>query len=109
MSAGEVTGVIRSTMLLGKATCASIQSASPGSLSRANAQIIRLATSPLSGRLSQLITVNGALPSVRRRSRAAVMNPKTVVGAAPPRKSAARSVWIEASAASNSPVTWLTR
>ena len=72
MSSGVVTGVIRSTMQLGKATSASIQSARAGSLSRANAQIIRFATSPLSGRLSQLITVNGARPSVRRRSRPAV-------------------------------------
>ena len=61
-----VTGVIRSTMQFGKATSASIQSASSGSLSRAKAPIIRLATSPLPWMLSHDITVNGAR---RRRSR----------------------------------------
>ena len=73
MSSGDVTGVMRSTMQLGKATSASIQSASPGSLSRAKAQIIRLATSPLPGRLSHDMTVNGASPRSRRRASAAMM------------------------------------
>ena len=73
MSSGAVTGVIRSTMQLGKATLASIQSARSGSLSRAKAQIIRWATSPLSGRLSHDITVNGARPARGAGASPAVM------------------------------------
>ena len=72
-SAGVVTGVIRSTMQLGKETLASIQSASSGSLMRAWPTTAVRATFPLPGRLSQLMTVKGAVPSARRRLRASTM------------------------------------
>ena len=73
MSSSVVRGVILSTMQLGKATLASIQSASSGSLRRAWETTAVRATFPLPGRLSQLMTVNGATPSSRRRRSASTM------------------------------------
>ncbi len=66
MSSAAVTGVMRSTMQLGNDTCSSIHFASEGSLARAKAVIILRATSPLPGRLSHDMTVNGCSPASRR-------------------------------------------
>ena len=73
MSSGVVCGVIRSTMQLGKATCSSIQIASSGSLMAAWETTAVRAILPLPGRLSQLMTVKGAVPASRRRRSASTM------------------------------------
>ena len=64
-SVSAVTGVTRSTMLLGKATCSAIQSPRSGSTRRAKATKLLRATVPLCGRLSQDRTANGAVPAAR--------------------------------------------
>ena len=79
--------------------------ATDGSFSSAYAVIMRRAISPLPGRLSQLMTVNGVSPASRRRRIASTMSPNAVCGDAP----SARSCWMPGLDASNSPVTWLTR
>ena len=104
-SSSVVTGVIRSTMLLGKATSRAIQSPSPGSRSRAKATKLRLAASPLPWMLSHDMTVNGGTPRARRRASAPVTSPKVVRGTA----SGARSATTSGRFASNSPVTALNR
>ena len=73
MSRGVVTGVIRSTMQLGKETCSSIHAASSGSARRAWPTTAVRATAPLPGRLSQLMTVKGMVPASRRRRSASTM------------------------------------
>ena len=103
-SSSVVTGVIRSTMQFGNGTCSSIQPARSASLRRANAPIILWATSPLPAMLSHDITVNGSVPSERRRRSASTMNPNAVPGTAP----SSRSLWIAGSVSSNSPVAWFT-
>ena len=103
MSSGVVTGVIRSTMQLGNATSARSQAPSSGSARSAYAANIRRAISPLPGRLSQDMTVNGGTPAARRRRSASTTKPNTVPGVAPGRRSA-RTAGL---AGSNSPVTWL--
>lgn len=82
-SASVVTGVIRSTMLLGKGTFPVTQAPSAGSLRFAKAVNILRATSPLSWMLSQDITAKGASPRFRRRASASVMRPNVVRCAAP--------------------------
>ena len=72
-SARVVRGVMRSTMQLGKATFPSIQSASSGSLIAAWQTTAVRAAFPLPGRLSQLMTVSGAIPASRRRLSASTM------------------------------------
>ena len=102
-SASVVTGVMRSTMELGKRTSRSTQSPSSGSRSRAKVVNTRLVSWPLSCRLSQDMTVNGATPCFRRRHSASVIRPNVVRGTA----SGSRS-WITSGlATSNSPVTSL--
>jgi len=56
MSAGVVTGVMRSTMVLGKGTWAWIHAPSAGSSALASDSTHRLATWPFSGMLSHDIT-----------------------------------------------------
>ena len=73
MSSGVVWGVIRSTMQLGNETCSSIHVARAGSLMAACPTTAVRAILPLPGRLSQLMTVNGATPSSRRRRSASTM------------------------------------
>ena len=73
MSAGVVTGVMRSTMQLGKETRSSIHSARSGSDMRAWLTTAVRAARPLPGRLSQLMTVKGTVPASRRRRRASTM------------------------------------
>jgi len=69
-SASVVCGVILSTMLLGKATLASIHAPNAPSRRFAYDTIIRLAMAPLFCRLSHDWTVNGVIPPARRRSSA---------------------------------------
>ena len=104
-SSSVVTGVMRSTIEFGNVTCSSSQPARSSSLSRAKAPIILCATSPLPAMLSHDITVNGSMSSARRRRSASTMKPNAVVGVAP----SSRSLWIDSSEASNSPVDWFTR
>ena len=65
-------------MQCGKATFASIHSASSGSAMRAWASTAVRAMFPFPGRLSQDITVNGGTPRSRLRARAWTMKPKAV-------------------------------
>ncbi len=102
MSSAVVTGVILSTMELGKATFLRTHAPSGGSRSSAKAENIFWATWPLPWMLSQDITVNGGIPRPRLRTSASVINPKTVAGTAP----STRSATIAGLSASNSPVTW---
>jgi hypothetical protein len=71
-SSSVVTGVMRSTIEQGKATCSPIQSPSAASSRAANAVNARRARWPLPSRLSQDITVNGTVPRSRRRRSASV-------------------------------------
>ena len=109
-SSGFVTGVMRSTIALGKATCSASQGASGSpsgersSCRAAKAPTMSRATSPLPGRLSQDITVNGSVPAARRRRSASVTKPKALRGVPGESRSACRA----GSSGSNRPVTWLT-
>ncbi len=105
-SSSVVTGVIRSTIELGKATCSATQSARPASpeaspFNRAYAVKTSAAMWPLPWMLSQDMIVNGTTPRSRRRSSASVTRPKTVCGAAPGCRSATTLGFV----ASNFPVT----
>ena len=79
-SRGPVPGVMRSTMPLGKATWALIQSAKAGSESWARPTTAASVTWPLPGRLSQDITVKGAIPAALRAFSAAMIAPNAVIG-----------------------------
>ena len=81
MSSGLVAGTMRSTMVLGKAPSAAIQSARAGSTRRPSSSTTPRAIAPLSGRLSQVSTVKGAAPAARRRSRARTRKPGAERGA----------------------------
>ena len=100
VTSAVVTGVIRSTMELGKAPFSSIHSASSGSFRAANAPTAVLATDPLPSMLSQLMIVKGARPRSRRSASAAQIRPKVVRGSVP----GSRSCITSGSDASNSPV-----
>ena len=105
-SSSVVTGVMRSTIELGKATCRATQSPSPASsdaspLSRAYAVKTSAAMWPLPWMLSQDMIVNGTTPRSRRRRSASVTSPNTVWGTAP----GCRSATTLGLVASNFPVT----
>ena len=104
MSAAVVTGVIRSTMLLGNRTDDSTHAPSSASFSVANAAKVRRATSPFPSMLSHDITVKGGTPRSRRRRSASTTSPNVVRGSA----SGARSATTSGFVASNSPVVaWM--
>ena len=74
-SAGVVAGVIRSTIVAGKRTVSAIHCARSGSRARAKASTMPRTSAPFDGRLSQLSTVKGGVPSARRRARPATTKP----------------------------------
>ncbi len=71
-SSSVVTGVMRSTIEHGNATCSPIQSPRPASSRAAKVVNACRARCPLPSRLSQDMTVNGAAPRSRRRRSASV-------------------------------------
>ena len=88
-SPGEVAGVMRSTIVLGKRASSSSHRCVSAHRSRSAAapSTLRFATSPLCGRLSQDMIVNGLKPRRRRDASAASTMSKTVA----PRVSGAAS------------------
>jgi hypothetical protein len=74
-SAGVVAGTIRSTIVQGKATSASIQPVSASSRSAAKARARSRSVVPLLGKLSQDRTVVGGAPACRRASSPATSAP----------------------------------
>ncbi len=79
-SSSVVAGVMRSTMVEGKATSPATQAPSSASRSSAKRDSTRRATTPFAGRLSQVSTVKGGTPAACRRASASMTSPGAVVG-----------------------------
>ncbi|MCY1551896.1 hypothetical protein D9M68_882590 [compost metagenome] len=91
-SSSVVEGTMRSTMVPGKATSFTH---APSSASRKDASLVtmRFTVAPLEGRLSQLITANGAMPAALSRASASTSMPGADFGAPGLARSCTISGW----------------